>query len=248
MADEPAFPIKPVKQRLLLYEVVQEEIKNHIIQNELKPGDRLPPETELAQKLGVSRNSVREAVKALEMLDIVETRSGAGLFVGNFSFDALLENVGYGIMFNLTELADILEVRFYVEYGMIPRAAAAVTPAQLAALHQIVNDMRKAAQKGEYLAEHDRLFHKTMWMHVENSVAAKILDVFWHAFYLARRQSAIPEPEDLMRTVKRHATILEALENRDIEALQDSLIDHYAGIQARLQHIQKLHSSKTNKD
>jgi DNA-binding FadR family transcriptional regulator len=245
MADEPAFPIKPVKQRLLLYEVVQEEIKNHIIQNELKPGDKLPPETELAQQLGVSRNSVREAVKALEMLDIVETRSGAGLFVGNFSFDALLENVGYGIMFNLTELADILEVRFYVEYGMIPRAAAAVTSDQLAELRHIVDEMRSAAQEGEYIAENDRLFHQTLWMHVENSVAAKILDVFWHIFYLARRQSAIPEPADLMRTVERHVRILEALEKRDVIALQESMVEHYDGIKSRLQHIRDAQHNPT---
>ena len=84
MSREPHFPMMPLKHRPPLYEVLQQKIKNYIIQNSLKPGDRLPSETELAQQLGVSRNSVREAVKALEMLDIVETRSGAGLFVGDF--------------------------------------------------------------------------------------------------------------------------------------------------------------------
>lgn len=239
MASEPQFPMKPVKHRLPLYKVVQQEIKDYIVKNTLKPGDPLPSEMELAHQLGVSRNSVREAVKALEMLDIVEGRSGAGLFVGSFSFNALLDSFGYGIMFNLTELSDILEVRFHVEYGMIPRAIEAVTPEQISQLREIVKQMLLAAQSGAYSAENDRLFHQTLWANVDNTVVGKILDVFWGIFYQARRQSALPEPSDLMKTYERHLRILEALEARDVKAMQDSMIYHYEGIKDRLKYLQE---------
>ncbi|MBI5929727.1 MAG: FadR family transcriptional regulator [Chloroflexi bacterium] len=241
MSNEPQFPMKPVKHRLPLYKVLQQEIKDYIVRNALKPGDQLPSEIELAHQLGVSRNSVREAVKALEMLDIVEGRSGAGLFVGSFSFNALLDSFGYGIMFNLTELSDILEVRFHVEYGMIPRAIEAVTPEQISDLRVIVDQMHSAAQVGSYSAEHDRLFHQTLWANVDNSVVGKILDVFWGIFYQARQQISLPEPRDLMRTYERHARILEALETRDIKTMQESMIFHYEGIKDRLKYIRASH-------
>ncbi len=239
MSREPNFPMMPLEHRSPLYEILQQKIKNYIIQNSLKPGDRLPPETELAQQLGVSRNSVREAVKALEMLDIVETRSGAGLFVGEFSFDALLDNFGYGIMFNLTELADILEVRFHVEYGMIPRAVEAVTPEQIKRLRDIVEQMYVAAKNDNYSAKNDRLFHQTLWENVDNRVVGKILDVFWGILYQARKQTPVPDPGDLMQTYERHLKIVEALEKQDVKALQRSMVFHYGGIRKRLEGIYK---------
>ena len=236
--DEPQFPIKPVKHRLPLYKVVQQEVKDYIIQNALKPGDQLPSEMELAQMLGVSRNSVREAVKALEMLDIVEGRSGAGLFVGGFSFNALLDNFGYGIMFSLTKLSDILEVRFHTEFGMAPRAIEAVTPEQISELRQILAQMEAAAKSGSYSAENDRLFHNRLWANVDNSVVGKILDVFWGIFYQARQQASLPAPRDLIKTYERHLRILEALEARDVKAMQESMILHYEGIKDRLEHME----------
>ncbi|HZQ05535.1 MAG TPA: GntR family transcriptional regulator, partial [Anaerolineae bacterium] len=90
-----------MKRRQLLYQTVQEEIKNYIIENELRAGDPLPTEGELARQLDISRNSVREAVKSLEALGILEARSGSGLFVRNFNFDSILDNLPYGIMFSL---------------------------------------------------------------------------------------------------------------------------------------------------
>jgi len=238
MPDERRVPLNPVSSRVPLSVIVRREIKEYIIHNSLSPGDQLPSEIELSQILGVSRNSVREAVKALEMLDIVETRSGAGLFVGEFSFDALLDNFGYGIMFNLNELSDILEVRFHVEYGMVPRAIEAVTPEQIEQLQDIVEQMHEAARTNTYSAENDRLFHQVLWQNVANPVVAKILDVFWGIFHQARKRAAIPEPRDLMRTYERHRKILEALEQRDIRALQSSMFSHYDGIKERIAAIQ----------
>src|SRR5260221_10589345 len=90
--------LKPIKRGELLYEAAQTEIKEYIITHRLKSGDPLPTEMKLAEHLGVSRNSVREAVKALEAVGVLESRAGAGLFVSDFSFDPLLRNMAYGLM------------------------------------------------------------------------------------------------------------------------------------------------------
>jgi len=238
MAAKRQFQMKALSQKPLLYRLVQDEIKSYIIQNALEPGDSLPSEVELAQQLEVSRNSVREAVKALETLEIVEARSGAGLFVGNFSFDSLLDNLGYGILFHMKELADILEVRFHVEYGMVERAIEAVTPEQIERLDEILEDMRALVEQGNYEAENDRLFHQILWANVDNQVVQKILDVFWGIFWQARERAFIPEPVDLMKTYQRHVRILDALKKEDVAALQESMVFHYEGIKERLKGMQ----------
>jgi len=89
--------IKPLARPPLLHVSVQESLKSYIDDNALAPGAPLPPENDLAQQLGVSRNSVREAIKALESLGILETRRGIGVFVKAFSFEPLLANLAYGL-------------------------------------------------------------------------------------------------------------------------------------------------------
>jgi DNA-binding FadR family transcriptional regulator len=78
-----------------LYKVVQEEIKSYIVRHELKPGDPIPNEMELIRMFGVSRTVIREAVKSLEALSILEVRAGSGLFLRNFSFDPIFDHLAY---------------------------------------------------------------------------------------------------------------------------------------------------------
>lgn len=240
MTNRPAFQKKELKRGQLLYQVVQDEIKTYILQNSLSAGDSLPPETELSELLGVSRNSVREAVKSLETLGILEAKPGAGLFVRNFSFDPFLEHLGFGIMFNLKQLADILEVRFHLEYGMIERAVNAVTPEQLAELQAILVRMYQAAESGRYSAEEDRAFHHVLWANVDNTMVGEILDIFWKIFRQAQERASLPEPVRPLDTYQRHVAIVEALEQRDLEAARLAMKRHYTGIQERLAQMETI--------
>lgn len=240
MTNRPFLQKKTIKRGQLLYQVVQDEIKAYIIQNSLIPGDALPPETEWSELLGVSRNSVREAVKSLETLGVLEAKPGAGLFVRNFSFDPLLQHLGFGMMFNLKQLADILEVRFHLEYGMIDWAVRAVTPDQLTQLQAILARMYTAAENGHYSAEEDRNFHHVLWANVDNTIVGKILDVFWKIFRQAQERAALPEPARPIATYQRHVAIVEALEQRNIEAARLAMERHYTGIQERLSQMEAI--------
>jgi DNA-binding FadR family transcriptional regulator len=238
MTNWPTFQKKELKRGVLLYQAVQEEIKSYILGNSLLPGDSLPPETELVELLGVSRNSVREAVKSLETLGILEARPGAGLFVSSFSFDPLLEHLRYGLMFELKQLADILEVRFHIEHGMIERAVEAVTPDQLTKLQAILEQMRLAAVAGRYSAEEDRTFHHILWANVDNTTVGKILDVFWMVFRQAQERASIPEPSDPMDTYQRHVAIVNALVDQNVAAARLAMKNHYVGIQQRMSYLE----------
>jgi DNA-binding FadR family transcriptional regulator len=234
MTGKPAYALNSVKPRRLLFQTAQDEIKAYILGNALKPGDALPPETELAQQLNISRNSLREAVKALAAVGILEARVGAGLFVRAFSFDAIFDNLAYGINFDVKKLSDVLELRHIIEYAMTPRVIQAATPTQIERLRAVLSQMREVAETGVYVASHDQAFHHMLYETVDNSVLTKILDVFWDIYRDAQRRVSMPEPADPMHTYQRHVEILAALEARDVAALQAAITRHWAGIQSRI--------------
>lgn len=235
MTSKPRLQPRKLKRPQLLYQVVQDEVKAYIIDHALAPGDALPPETELAEQFGVSRNSVREAIKSLETLGIVEAKAGAGLFVRSFSFDPLINNLAYGLMFDLHELADIYEVRFHIEHNMVDQVVEHVTDAQVEELYAILERMRAAIEDdGDYLDE-DRLFHRTLWANVPNRTVGKIIDVFWMVAVRARQHSTIPPDADQMEVYRWHVGIVDALARRDLEETRRAMGRHYSRVQEHLQ-------------
>jgi len=111
--------MKPLTRAPLLHVSVQESLRAYVHDNGLAPGTLLPAEGELAAQLGVSRNSLREGIKALESLGILETRRGIGVFVKAFSFEPLLANLAYGLGGALREVEEVLEIRRVLEVGLI---------------------------------------------------------------------------------------------------------------------------------
>ena len=133
-----------------LHESTRGRIKEYVLAHGLKGGDALPPEGRLAQELGISRTSVREAVKALESLGILEARPGVGLFVRSFSFDPIIDNLGYSLTFDKHRLAELLAVRKQLEAGFVEagggarHAGAAARPAQRGRPHGRARGARDA--------------------------------------------------------------------------------------------------------
>lgn len=215
--------LTPLARKQPIYAVAQEEIKAFILRNNLKPGDSLPPETELAHRLGISRNSLREAVKALESLGVLEARTGVGLFVRGFSFDPLLENLAYGLRIGSKDLRDIFEIRYHLEYGMAERAVQMVTPEQIARLQAITERMRVAAEAGRYSATDDRAFHQVLWENVDNTILSKLIDIFWMIREQAQQSDLVLTPRDPLTTYQRHLRIFEALVERNTVALREAI-------------------------
>lgn len=228
---------KPLTRPAPLHHSVQEAIRAFILEHNLRAGDALPPETDLARQLGVSRNSVREAVKGLESLGVLEARRGSGLFVLEFSFDPLLENLSYGLLFDLRELAELLEIRRVLETGLIGTAMREMPESTLEALQATVTTMEALAAEGENFAEEDRQFHQILFEPLGNQMLLKLLDVFWRTYQEAARQTDMRNP-DLARTARDHAAICDAVRARNVDEARLALDRHYAGITTRLARIQ----------
>lgn len=241
----PASPLKALKRKQMLYQTVQEEVKAYILRNGLKAGDALPPETELATQFGISRNSVREAVKALEALGVLEARPGTGLFVREFNFDPILNNLAYGTLFELRQVSDVLEVRLHLESGMVETVIERVTPEQIQRLRNILEEMHAAAAQGYYSAEADRAFHRCLYDHVNNRLLWNILDIFWKVMLLAQQYAAMPSPTNPMESYRVHIPIVDALEKRDAAGMRAALRQHYGGIEARIRRFEEARSQQS---
>jgi DNA-binding FadR family transcriptional regulator len=232
-------PVKQEERSTVLYRSVQDFVKNYILENNLRAGDPLPPEVELSRQLGVSRNSVREAVKALESLGVLETRHGSGLFVRDFSFEPLLESLPYGLLFDLQQLADLQEVRRLLEVGIIEVALQTISEQQLVRLRAVIDTMHTRAKRGQSVFEEDREFHHVLFQHLENQVLSKLLDIFWETFHKAAILTDVERDADPMHNYRNHAAILEAILARDAKRARTALHQHYTDFESRLQQAQK---------
>ncbi len=219
----------PLKRSPLLHVSVQESLRDYIADNRLGPGAPLPPEGTLARQLGVGRNSVREAIKALESVGILESRRGIGIFVRAFSFDPLLDNLAYGLGNALKEIEEVLVIRRTLEVGLIERTVAAIEPGTIAALRAVLEDMKTLATRGAAFPEEDRQFHRILFRDLDNEVLSRLLDVFWLAFHKASDFVNLAN-SDPMATWRDHVAIVDAVERRDAAAARDRLDAHYAGI------------------
>lgn len=226
-------PLRPLAKPPSLHHSVQLALKEYITASDLRPGDPLPAEGELARRLGVSRTSVREAVKALETVGVLETRRGSGVFVGTFSFDPLLEALPYGLMVDTHDLTDLLDVRGALEDAMVPRAIAAQTPEQLEQLGSVLRAMRELAEAGDPIDRPDRAFHRTLFEPIGNRVLLRLIDIFWESFHRAAVHVDLGNDQPLA-TWQDHARIVEAFERRDVDEMRRSLDEHYHGIRTLL--------------
>ena len=226
--------LKPLKRAPLLHHEVQSAIRDYIERHRLVANDPLPSEGELARALAVSRSSVREAVKSLESMGILETRRGSGVFVRAFSFEPLLNNLPYGLMEGADALADLLEVRGILELAMIATAIERLDEVQARALDATLAGMRSKAERGESFPAEDREFHRTLFQKVDNAVLLGLIDVFWLAARKASQHKNLADPRP-MSTYRDHVAIAEAVKAGRVDGAREALDRHYAGINERIE-------------
>lgn len=235
-------PLEPIAPPRLLHQYAQRAIRDYVIENNLSGGDALPGENVLARQLGISRNSVREAVRALESTGVLEVRRGRGIFVRDFSFEPLLEGLAYGLVFQLREVAELVEIRCVLETGMIARAVEAMPPERLASLRAVVDRMGELARQHQPFEEEDRSFHALLFQGIDNETFLRLLDVFWRAYRdAASRLGTDPDPEGTWRD---HAAILDAIAARDADRARAALDRHYSGLKDRLAAAQQQDSGR----
>ncbi len=215
---------------------VQQEVTQLILDRGLRPGAPMPTETSLMEQLGVSRNSVREALKALQALDIVEIRHGYGTYVGRASLDPLVDGLTFRTLAQQEDdaraLAEILQVRKVLEEGLLARVCEAVTDEDLDALDEIVSRMEVAGRAGQGFPEPDRIFHETLYRSLDNTLVPQFLCVFWDVCHRVADARGWIDNAPPAVTARRHRDIVTALRARDAEGARRAMAEHFEGVEA----------------
>lgn len=218
-----------------LYLRVYDELRDYIINSQLRPGDKLPTEMEMCESLGVSRNVLREAIKALEITGVVSSKPGVGIVIQKFNPDNLFKTMFYGLAIDSGSTLDqTLAVRRVLELGFLSEAFHSLKSEDISALKDRVETMERVAAENSgrngngvswaEFSQSDAEFHMILYRNTGNIFLQAIIRAVWNcdSYYLR----TFP-PQHIERTVEKHKKILAALENQDEDAFYQAMHDHF---------------------
>ncbi len=216
-----------------LYQAIRDYIKQYILDHDLKPGDALPPEGQLVEDLGVGRSSVREAVKSLQSVGIVDVRQGNGLYVRELNFDPMLEAFVFGMQFDPNTLAELLQIRMWLEGSVIGEAVGHLNDQDLQKLDLILVEWEKRVTAEVEYSDLDESFHQIVYGVVGNKTMMKLFSAFWVSFTsLDDKITHDTDPEEVLRI---HTAILDAIRTRDPDLTRKQLILHFEHVKKRIE-------------
>lgn len=208
-----------------------EKIKGMIVSGALRPGDRLPKESELAAELGLSRNSLREAVRALSLIRILDVRQGDGTYVTSLDPTLLLEAMSFVVDFHRDNtVLEFLAVRRILEPAATAMAAGRIQEEELDALEARLNALGPSPSV-EDLVDCDLEFHRGIVAATGNSVLCSLLEGLSGPTTRARVWRGLTRKDAVVRTLAEHRAILGALRDGDAEAARAWATVHIASVE-----------------
>ena len=192
------------------------KIRDLIRSGQLAPGSRLPAEAQLAAELGMSRNSMREAVKVLEASKVLDVRRGDGTYVTSLSPDLLLGGLAFAVdLLDERYLLETVEVRRMLEPAATAAAASRVRPEQLAFLRTLLEYMQASVSVAETMIQYDMEFHRAVVSAAGNETLSAMLESLSSATVRARIWRGMIEADAARRTMTEHQAIYDALATGD---------------------------------
>jgi GntR family transcriptional repressor for pyruvate dehydrogenase complex len=214
-------PGKLVRTRL--YEQVAEQITAWIADNGLQPGDRIPPERELAARLGVSRATLSQALVALEVIGVVAVRHGDGTVVTQSGTRRIVE----AIRAHANRLPEIIETRDALETKIAALAAARRTEEDLKRIEEALDVMEADIDAGGRGVEGDERFHGAVTAAAHSLLLARLMDEISELIKETRIES-LSQPERPRTSLAGHRAITAAIRSGDPEAASDAMHAHVA--------------------
>jgi len=208
-----------------VYEKVVQQIHAMIRDGLLHAGDRLPPERELAETFQVSRSSLRDAIRALEVMGLVQARQGEGTTVRDLSASSLVSPLSAVLSGKRELVSELLDLRQMIEPPLAARAAKHAAAEDLSRLEDILRRQKEKIDRGELAIEEDSEFHYTIARAAKNSVVLKVLDLFMDLLRESRERSLQVEGRT-QKSFAGHRRILTAICGRNALAAEQAMRRH----------------------
>lgn len=214
-----------IKNKSVVHSIMK-QIEEALLNKDLKPGDKLPSEGELVASMNVGKSSVREALRMLEALGVVETRHGEGSFIVEKPSVNGINPLIYSLLLEQGSNSHILELRQIIEPMYTVLACQKITDEQLQKLEQIVEQMENNVSSGMSKEELDLLFHHTILEITDNPYIIRIGETVNQLFTYSIMRSIKNNPEIC---VSDHRRILEAMKRQDSDAVQRAVLQSFEG-------------------
>ncbi len=222
--------IQPIKRRGRVSEEIAAYLKGLILKGQLKVGDRLPAERELADQLEVSRNSVREALHKLESTGLIESRQGGGTFVREAGLDSIREPISSLLITDSAVINDIIDARKMIEPPMAQRAALHATDLHIAAMAKVLAQQEEAVKDGQDSTDLDTVFHHALAEATGNRVIVKLVEAMMDVLYVSRERS-LQTQDRAHASLRGHRRLLEAINGRNPEAAYTAMLEHLEDVE-----------------
>jgi DNA-binding FadR family transcriptional regulator len=208
-----------------------EAIKQMIVDGELKPGDRLPREPDLAERLGLSRNSLREAVRALSLIHVLDVRRGDGTYVTSLEPSLLMDAMGFVVDFHRDDtVLQFLEARRALEPAITEMAAMRMSGEDIEGLAVLLDSLGDKPTV-EQLVDNDLEFHRRIAAGSGNAVLASLLESVSGRTQRARTWRGITQEGVVAQTLAEHRAIQQALAARQVDVARAVATMHVAGVE-----------------
>lgn len=211
-------------------ELIVDQMRQLILGGELSTGDRLPPERELAERFGVSRVTVRDALRTLEAQGLLEIRVGAsgGAFVTAPSTVVVGEGIANMLLLSVLTPEEVAEARLVMELGTVALAVQRATDTDLDRLREICHRSEAAHASGEYDVELSSEFHATLAEAAHNGAINMIAESFRGPLRMAAARAREPAEQSHERSITEHGALVDAIAARDVVAARRIMTAHLA--------------------
>jgi GntR family transcriptional repressor for pyruvate dehydrogenase complex len=228
--DSPLVAFTAVR-KTRVFEGVAQQIQRLIVDGALKPGERLPSERELAARLSVSRGSVRDAIRILELAGLVVPRQGEGTVVADLAPETVAAPIAAILLRKRELIGELLDVRRMIEPALAARAAERATPEEIARLEEILERQSARAARGEPSVDEDSEFHYQIALAAKNGVVRSVLDVLMQLLRETRARS-LQTAGRPRRSLEGHRRIVDAIARHDPEGAERAVRLHLEEIEA----------------
>jgi GntR family transcriptional repressor for pyruvate dehydrogenase complex len=222
-------------KRVSVCDSVVEHIMTEILEGRLRPGDRLPSEQKLAALLGVSRGTLREALKNLQLMGLVSVRQGEGTFVTKFSSEKIFRPLSSILSLDNNGVLEVIEARKILESELVRLCCFRAVDDEVEELHRLLNEMEEYCADTELdgFNEKDIQFHLTIARMAKNRVLLRILETVQDLLY-EQIKEVTRDPEATGRACYYHRKILGAIKDRDDKLARKHMLNHLRNVEDTL--------------